>query len=295
MHNAPLTKRVHLKHLSKDKKLLEAIFAPAEGMNLISFRKDGKEFIDQSTKADFDKRFAGLGALIGPHFYHRKQNEIPPLDPEIFPHISSLGDLSKTDPLSHGIGRYVSWNFDNTSSSITGTVCGLDTHNGKTLASLEGFNFKLHFSCHLTNSGLNIKYEVTNEEKPTTIGLHYYLALKDKKGSVTIKSKKQYNDMGTFKDIPNKWRDSHGNLHFDLKNESDFGFFPDTTDNTGQAVLKTKSHSLKISYKAFSDQHAFQLYHPKDGSFVCIEPVSAKNPRAPEGLNHKLHINIEVL
>jgi hypothetical protein len=295
MTNIPLQKAVHLQHLSKDKKLIEATFSPESGMNLLSFKKDGQEFIDQKTATDFHTRFAGLGALIGPHFYHRPLDKIPPLEQEIFPHITSLGDISKTDPLSHGIARYVSWNYDETSSSITGRLCGLDTHNENTLASLEGFNFKLTFSCQLTCSGLDIKYHVEAEDHPTTIGLHYYLSLPDKTGSISMNSQNTYNDMGTSKEIPKEWLDDKGHLLFDLSNESDFGFWPNTEDNTGSAILKTPSHSLKISYKASSDQHAFQLYHPKDSSFVCIEPVSAKDPRAPTGSNHTLHIKMEVI
>jgi len=295
MHNAPLTKKIHLKHLSSQGKLYEAVFAPSLGMNLISFKYDGKEMIAPSTKDDFKRRFAGLGALIGPHFYHRPYDKIPALDEETFPHIKSLGDLSKTDPLSHGIARYVSWNFDDTSTSITGTICGLDTHNGKTLASLEGFNFQLKFSAHLTSKGLDIKYHVESEESDTTIGLHYYLNLPGKTGSVSMKCKPQYNDMGTFKDIPQEWKDKNGLLNFDLSMASDYGFFPDTSDNSGEATLHAQDHKLKVSYKAGSEQNAFQLYHPKDSDFVCIEPVSAKNPRAPEGKKHSLHIHLEVL
>ena len=295
MEKSPLTKTIHLQHLSEDNKLIEAIFAPESGMNLMSFKKDGLELIDQATKPDFIRRFAGLGALIGPHFYHRAKDEIPSLDADTFPHIATLKDLKETDPLSHGIGRYVSWNYDETSSSISAHLCGLDTHKGKTLASLEGFNFKLNFNCHLTSRGLEIKYHVEGDMHPTTIGLHYYLSLPDKKGFVSMETKEHYNDMGTLKQIPDEWLETAGKLKFDLKNESDFGFFPNSEDNKGSAILSTPSHSLKISYEAKSEQNAFQLYHPKGASFVCIEPVSAKDPRAPIGTDHTLYIKLEVL
>lgn len=289
-------KKVHLQHLSKDKKLIEATFSPSHGMNLLSFKKDGMELLDMNTISDFNKRFGGLGALIGPHFYHRKKQDIPTIsDPSIFPHIKNLNESQKKDPLSHGIGRYCSWNFDETSTSITGHISGLDTQNNVTLASLEGFNFKMDFSCQLTNTGLDIDYHVQSDNHPSTIGLHYYFSLPEKEGFVTIPCKPKYNDMGTWKDIPSNWLNNKRDLYFNLENESDFGFHPNNNNNEGEAILHTPSYSLKISYKANSDQHAFQLFHPKDATFVCIEPVSAKDPRAPYGENHKLKVKIDIL
>jgi hypothetical protein len=290
-----IMKKVHLQHLTKDKKLLEATFSPSHGMNLLSFKHDGFELIDTSTDGDFKKRLGGLGPLIGPHFYHRKKEDVKAVSSTLFPHIKSLSDSQKKDPLSHGVGRYCAWNYDETSTSINSHLSGLDAREDVTLASIEGFNFKMDFSAHLTAKGLEIDYRVVSENHPSTIGLHYYLRLPNKKGFVTISSMNKYNDMGNWKKIPKEWLNEDGALHFDLKNQSDFGFLPNTTDNTGEAILTTPSHSLKISYKAASDEHAFQLYHPKDSSFVCIEPVSAKNPRSPAGNSHRLKVKIEIL
>ncbi|MCH9812128.1 hypothetical protein K0U07_05145 [bacterium] len=288
-------KKVHLQHLSKDKKLIEAIFAPEDGMNLLSLTKDGQEFIAQDTKEEFERRFAGLGALIGPHFYHRKQESIPAVDEKIFPHIANL-DLSKpTDPLSHGIGRYCKWNYSETSTTITGHLSGKDTQNGHTLASLEGFDFELTYSCHVSATGLTITYEVKSEHPETTIGLHYYLALPGGEGFVHMDCKEEYNDLGTWKPIPKEWKNDKGELFFNLKEESDYGFLPRSEKNEGAALLSTPDRKLQVSYKASSEQHAFQLYHPKDASFVCIEPVSAINPRDPKGSNHKLQIRLDIL
>ena len=289
-------KKIHLQHLSSDNKLIEALFSPSHGMNLLSFKKDNIEFIDQSTTDEFESRFAGLGALIGPHFYHRKSEETLSTDYSVlFPDINENLIKEKGDPLSHGIGRYSSWNYENSSTTIHSHLSGLDTINTHTLASIEGFNFRMNFSCHLTNNGLNIDYDITSDGHPCTIGLHYYLALPNKTGRVKIPCNKQYNDLGTWKDIPKEWLDDDNNLDFDLSNKSDFGFIPNTDNNTGSAILETEIYSLKISYKAHSDQHAFQLYHPENSSFVCIEPVSAKDPRASHGSEHKLNIKIEVI
>lgn len=153
----------------------------------------------------------------------------------------------------------------------------------------------MDFSCHLTNTGLDIKYHVQSEEHPCTIGLHYYLALPEKEGFVTIACKKEYNDLGTLKTIPDKWLNDKEFLHFNLDQQSDFVFIPDTDDFSGEATLSTPSRKLRIFYKADSEQNAFVLYHPKDATFVCIEPVSAKDPRSPYGMSHKLRIKIDIL
>lgn len=288
-------KKIHLQHVSKDKEIIEATFAPELGMNLLSLKKGDKEYIAQDTMQEFERRFAGLGALIGPHFYHRQQKNIPQLDEKTFPHITSL-DLSKGgDPLSHGIGRYCKWNSSETSSTITAHLSGLDSHHGKTLASLEGFDFEMMFSCSVTATGLDIKYEVRSETAPTTIGLHYYLALPEKEGFVNIACKDKYNDMGSWKQIPESWLNDQGELFFNLQEESDYGFLPDNNKKEGVAILSSSSRKLQISYSADSEQNAFQLYHPKNAPFVCIEPVSAKNPRDPKGSSHKLHIKVDIL
>ena len=57
-----------LKNSTENNIPLEATFAPLQGMNLLSFKKGDVEALDQTTKGLFIERYAGLGALIGPHF-----------------------------------------------------------------------------------------------------------------------------------------------------------------------------------------------------------------------------------
>ena len=289
-------KSIHLQHLSDNNSLLEASFAPSHGMNLLSLKKNDLEIIDQQTKQDFTKRYGGLGPLIGPHFYHRKKENIPPIDVcSIFPHLNNFNRNSNKDPLSHGVGRYCPWNYSETATSISAKLSGLDTYNNTTLTAIEGFNFTMNFFAKLTNKGLTIQYKVKSEDLVSTIGLHYYLSLPNGDGTVTMPCKDHYNDMSTWKKIPEEWLKENNLLFFNLKEEADFGFIPNTKDNSGWALLKTKTHDIKISYQANSEQHAFQLYHPKDSSFVCIEPVSAINPRDPAGYEHELKITIEII
>src|SRR4051812_40760409 len=104
-------KEVVLEHSLTDGDLLRAVFLPDYGMNLISLKKGETEVIDQSTRTMFEERMSGLGPLIGPHFYHRKDKDITFVpDETIFPHIARVKAKSP-EPFSHGIGRYVPWKY----------------------------------------------------------------------------------------------------------------------------------------------------------------------------------------
>lgn len=286
--------KVFLQHKAENEDLVSAVFSPSHGMNLLNFSIGDKEFIDQSTKGDFEKRFGGLGPLIGPHFYHREESIIPKLDTKVLPFMNNLSPSQLKDPLSHGIGRYCHWNYTSTSSSIKAEIAGMDTMNGQTLASIEGFDFALLYKCKLTKRGLEIDYSCESVDHTSTIGLHYYLSLPKGDSFVQMDCKDTYNDLGSVKNIPDHWK-KNGQMHFPLSEPSDYSFWPNTTNNSGSCILVTPEYSLKISYKASSEEHSLQLYHPKDSSFVCIEPVSAIDPRNPQGNKHKLHVTMELL
>lgn len=288
-------KEIILKHVSDDGGLLQATFLPENGMNLKSFKKDSIEVIDQSTKGLFDDHMAGLGALIGPHFYHRKDIPLVP-DETIFPHISRIKAKGGKEPFSHGIARYVPWNWTASDLSIEAFLSGMDTISGITLAALEGFDFEMSFKAKLNSKGLHIDFFVESEKHASIAGLHYYYALDNNKGRVLIECDGLYNDMGSWKPIPKAWQGHDSNLlDFNLDNASDFGFLPNRPSYTGDATLETKTHKLHIHYKTNSDENAFQLYHPQGASFVCIEPVTAKNPRAAKQKKNHLQVTIEVL
>lgn len=286
-------KDVVLQYSLPDGDLLRAVFLPDYGMNLISLKKGKIEVIDQSTKGMFEERMSGLGPLIGPHFYHRKDREIAFVpDETIFPHIARVKAKS-SEPFSHGIGRYVPWSYRTSSTTINATLSGKDTFHGITLAALEGFDFFMHFKAEVTSQGLVIDYRVESEGKPSIAGLHYYYTIDDS-SVVKIPCQDRYNDMGVWRPIPKEWQeDEAGYLSFNLHEECDYGFRP-ITPLVGEATLLTKTHTLKIQYTAETDENAFQLYHPKNASFVCIEPVTAKNPREAKQTKNHIQITLEI-
>ena len=156
-----------------------AHFLPEKGMNFVSLKKGEIEAIDQSTRRGFEERFAGLGAMIGPHFHHRKLLPPPP-DPKLFPHVAN-----SSEPFSHGIGRYAPWNVEGSCEMhIDATLSGSDTWNGVALKDLEGQDFKMTYSAKLLDEGLQIELSVVSDTE-SIVGLHTYYALADGAGVVT--------------------------------------------------------------------------------------------------------------
>jgi galactose mutarotase-like enzyme len=86
---------------------------------------------------------------------------------------------------------------------------------------------------------------------------------------------------------------SRSYLHFLVDEEIDAGFIP-FGKTSGLVVYETTDHALKISMRS-SNEISFQVYHPKGSSFVCIEPLSTKNPRDLNLKSSSISIDIELL
>ena len=282
-----------ISHQNKEGAKLSAVFLPDQGMNFISYKKDGLEVIDPSTRGIFEERFAGLGAMIGPHFHHRKV--IPPVKNEaLFPHIERVRLKGTKEPFSHGIGRYARWKVESKSpSKLKCTLSGKDLWNGQTLAMLEGQDFEMSYEAEMGEKGLQITLDVTSE-KGSVVGLHTYYAL-DGKGVVLAQVQKEYSVKGEWKPLPKEWTlGADQTLRYPLEEEIDFGFLPFPDPLGGTIYLKTPTHGVKVSYTC-DHENSWQLFHPAKASYVCIEPLSAKNPRAPEMKESHLKILIEIV
>lgn len=286
-----------LKAFSKDNQPIIAKFNPQVGMNLMSFTWGDFEIIDQCTSVLFNERCAGLGALIGPHFHHRKEGDIPNIEvSSLFPFTKHLLLNGQKEPFSHGIARYVPWNYKGDATSIFGTLNGSDEYQGIKLAALEGQDFTLEYQATITSEGLDIEYQV-NSKKPSVIGLHYYYSLPGKQGEVFSRIDPMYHDFQGWKKVPHSWYHQLPNklgLKVASTFDADFGFRPWANQLSSTITLKTSKYCLHITYQANSEENAWQLYHPKDATFVCIEPVSAKNPREAKKTFAHLKINIQV-
>lgn len=269
---------------------ISARFAPAKGMNLLSLKKGDLEIIDQSTLPFFQDRNAGLGAMIGPHFYHR--TIIPAVkNPEKFPHIAKSG----VEPFSHGIGRYAPWKVESASQShIKASLSGKDTWCDTTLAELEGQNFNMTYGAKIHTTGLAIDLSVSSDTG-SVVGLHTYYALKGKANRVKARVKNEYNDQGVIKKIPDSWNyDAEGNLTYNLDNTADFGFYPLLDPLSATIRLETDDHVVEVFYRSPNSENLWQLWHPENASFVCIEPLSAREPRKPHLSTSSIHIEIRI-
>lgn len=284
-----------LKQKTAEGKLLEAIFLPEKGMNLISYMLDGIEVIDPSTKPLFDERFGGLGPLIGPHFYQRNPAVIPPIkDESLFPHIALTRAQKRADPFSHGIARYAPWKYQADDSKITAALTGKDQWMGVPLADLEGQQFQMSFAAALTPEGLKLDLSVTSDSD-SLVGIHYYYRLPKGKGTIFSRVQNRYIVSRELKPIPGEWNyDAQHRLVYPLNQETDFTFHPFPDPKGGEILLKTDEYALKTTYSCSSEENSWQLYHPKGGSFVCIEPISAFDPRAANLTASALSINLQI-
>lgn len=283
--------RITLKNISSKGKPIEAVFLPDGGMNLCSYRLGEIEVIDQQTLPLFEERFAGLGALIGPHFHHRK--EIPlDFDTSLFPHIKRAG---RKEPFSHGIARYVPWKVVASTTQVKGRLQGSDLYQGVPLKVFEGQDFDMSFEARLHSDGLFIEYQIESE-KPSVLGLHYYYALSGP-GYIHSTVQDTYRDQLEWKNLPNEWvQDKH--LHFNLPQEADFGFLPKKktpNDHDYHINLNTPDYALHVDYNTASDSEiSCQVFHPKGATYVCVEPLTARFPPEPRLKSSTLEVKLQI-
>lgn len=272
-------------------------FAPNKGMNFLSLKKGNIEAIDQTTKTLFENKFAGLGAMIGPHFHHRAQEAIVPVkDEERFPHIAFVKKHGGKEPFSHGIGRYAPWAIEAVSQNhVKACLRGSDKWMDVSLKELEGQDFVMNYEATVKKEGIEIQLQVESE-KQSVVGLHTYYALENGQGVVQAYVQDQYNDLGVFKPIPDTWEYEKDHLlTLPLKEPCDYGFLPYPGPLNGAIELKTKSYKIRVQYSCNTEENSMQVWHPEGASFVCLEPLSAKNPRQSQLKQSQLKILISIL
>lgn len=292
-----MNKQIILTNQTSQGDLLQAIFYPSKGMNLISYKKGEIEVIDPSTNVLFDQRCAGLGALIGPHFHHRKQPHLlPHFDALIFPHLLENQKKAIKEPFSHGIARYVPWQVKYSTTQIHASLSGSDLYKGISLKALEGFDFKMKLDVKLLSDGLLFDYAVESE-KPSIIGFHYYFCL-PKETTLEAKVLPTIRENETWGSMKKNYLFSEEKIHLNLnKDPFDVGFQPLKVDPDPFYKVHTTSSSfdLVLHFSADNDKEcSFQVFKPENSSFVCIEPLSALNPKTPiltrSRIQYKIHI-----
>lgn len=265
-------------------------------MNLMSYKLGEIEVIDQATRPLYEERKAGLGSLIGPHFHQRKEVS-GGYDESLFPHIAKGKAEGRKDPFSHGIGRYVPWKVVASETQIKAKLTGDDLYKGVPLKVFEGQDFMMTYEARLLPSGLFIEYKVESE-KPSVVGLHYYYAFSGK-GKIHGDVQNEYRVNNEWKPIPQEWingRENH--LDFPLPQVADFGFLPakrTPNDHDYHLILDSENYSLHIDYNTASNEEiSCQIFHPKDATYLCIEPLSAKCPPNPILNRSALEVKLEI-
>lgn len=292
-----MSKLITLRNTSDTGDELKATFDPEKGMNLLSFKRGEIEAIDQSTKNLFDERCAGLGALIGPHFHHRKDEDISlDFDPSLFPHIEALKKKGQKEPFSHGIARYVPWKTDYSETQIKARLDAKDLYQGVPIKTFEGQQFEMLMDVALVHDGLLIQLTI-HSEKPSVIGFHYYYAA-TKDSVVQAFVKDQYRDNTQWKLLSSDVYDPKKHkLTFPAFDKSDFGFIPYLNDNHPyhQISLKNPDSILHVEYTSSNEEEtSWQLYHPEGASFTCIEPLSSQNPKTPKLNSSNLQLKLSI-
>ncbi len=286
---------VVLNNQSKSGEALKAVFYPSAGMNLASYCKGSIEAIDQETRALFEERYAGLGALIGPHFHRRPPALLKTVaQEEKFPHIARVKANGVQEPFSHGIARYAPWtDFEVTDTKISGTLRGTDEWEGVSLSELEGQNFTMRYQAELCPHGLDITFSVVSDFD-SLVGFHYYYAVKGSASSVHCDDvKNTYRDNDGWHEIPSLWMNGDA-LAFDLSEAADYGFQGQKNVLGSSMTLQTEGHNVTVSYHCENEENSWQLYHPKGATFACIEPLSALNPRQPQLSVSSLNMTISI-
>jgi hypothetical protein len=286
-----------LKNVTDKGEPLEVSFLPHKGMNMISFRKGNIEVIDQSTRESFEYRFAGLGALIGPHFHRRLPEVVPKgYDESLFPHIARVKSQGILDPFSHGISRYAPWKTTRVEQAMVSAVLsGKDTWNGIPLEILEGQNFRMSFSARLEQDGLYLHISVVSDYD-SLIGLHYYYHLPEGRGTVVSTVQNTFIENKQRKPLRERFPGhSQQSLHCDLKEAYDCTFFPFPDPLEGKILLDAGAYRLETTYSSSSQENSWQLYHPAGASYVCIEPLSAQDPHHPNLSVSSLMVHLRIL
>ena len=276
---------------------IQATYLPSNGMNLISFKRGAIEAIDPSTRSLFDERNAGLGALIGPHFHQRPSATLPLIDESLFPHIARIRSKGvSTDPFSHGVGRYAPWSYDADATTIHARLTGNDNWNGLPLHAIQGQQFTLDYKATLTPQGLHIDYSVTSSND-SIVGLHYYYHLPQGYGTIHACVKEEVVIADQLQPIPDDWSydATRHELTYLLDSAADYTLRPYPDPLHSSITIDAITHRVVVAYSCQSEENSWQLYRPAAASFVCVEPLSAQNPRHPNLTASALSVDLQLL
>lgn len=262
----------------KNKKIGISV-SPEMGMALIDFTVYNRSMLNKSLKNEFFKYRKGLGPIILPHFNQASAVNFEDIDKNDekyiqFPHISYLQKEGIFHPFQHGIGRYVSWDYQVKKNTITGEISGNSKINNVSLKDLNGFDFKAKVTYTLLQNYLSILLQVSGE-MPVASGIHFYYDSINEKSTISLKTYKGGNKTQLI-----FLNENHNDVLAPLADGNGFS----------HCLLKTERYNLLTEFMSKGNLNkvfeSIIIFNDIKRNFVCIEPISYIVGTKNTKLNH---------
>lgn len=153
------------------------------------------------------------------------------------------------EPYSHGIARQLPWECQHDATTFSAR-----------LEADEDQHFTMHFNGALSPEGLTLQLSIASDTD-SVVGFHYYYSMT---GPTTVRSQIKPGE----------------ELILPIDQPYDNNYSP-ADPLHGEITLETATHTLHVNYTCPNEWNSWQLWHPEGADFVCIEPLSARNPRKP--------------
>lgn len=269
---------------------LEATFCPDLGMNLLSYKRNGIEVIAPWTE---NSNFS-LRSCIGPHFNSRRV--FPQIkDENLLTHIRSAQTQGYSDPFPNGIGSHAPWQVSFSENKLQAKLSSQDNWCNTPLSSLQGQNFKMELKAELTSEGLEMEIS-TVSEADSLAGFRYTFAWPHGHAQIISQVQKHYLNQQGLHEIPSEWNYQQSQLSFQLDRSQAANFiFAALNPLEGKIWLETDSYRLLTKYYCCCQENCWQVYHPVDASYLCISPMSAKDPYHPNLTVSSIRVKLQIL
>jgi hypothetical protein len=258
---------------------IRAVISPTFGLSLIDLCFQDIPILDRSREQAFLESRKGLGPLILPHFNQRES--LPEVDFEAFEHVPYLRKMNVRDPFQHGVGRYAAWRYRADQDSVTGSLTSSDRIQGYEIAEITGFAFQVEVCYRITETGLNIHFDL-NAEQPVEAGIHFYYDLKNRHTAVV--------------ELPVEGQSETAVFHFDRGHDTTY--IPSKTNRFATYTLTTDRYVLRTIVPVLGNPSntfdAVTLFSPEEERFVCIEPLSFSQQGRNETHRFQSSISLEL-
>lgn len=279
-----------LKKRTENGMQLEATFRPDLGMNLLSYKRNGIEVMAPST----ENSSLTLRGSIGPHFNSRRV--FPEIKEEnLFAHVRSAQAQGYSDPFPNGIGSHAPWQASFSENKLQAVLSGQNNWYNTPLSSLQGQNFKMELKAELTSEGLEMEIS-TVSEADSLAGFRYVFGWPNGCAKVISKVQKHYLNPFGLHEIPSEWNNQQSQLSYQLDRSQEVNcVFAPLNPLEGKILLETDSYRILTTYYCCCQENCWQVHYPADASYLCISPMSAKDPYHPNLTVSSIRVKLQIL